>query len=417
MGFFKRKKNTREDHVDVSTLGIVWGGDSLTTPQGQSKNGFQCNPYVRRACDLYGVFVSRPDTLVFDRNRRQIDDPNHPLLKLLANPNPLMGRNEFMSKIGLDLGVYGEAFIFPMKTIKGVVKLYHISPQNVTVQETGDEFAPVKMWMVSRGTAGIMTLEPEDLIHIKLNTSDASTVRGCSPIISSRKSIEMQNAIRDWNISVTRNGGKSSGAIEIPRQLTEHQLNVLKEDVQKNNGGTPNAGKWMILDDGKHAVNLGMTAVEMDYVQGTAISAREVSIAYGIAPEVLGDSQNKTFNNMSEAYKQTIETTAIPLLKIVYDAISGYLLPFNPDVGQIVYDVEQINDFAGDRTEIYAALQGASYLTPNEKRAKLGYEPIADPIADTLLVPMGEMPIGEMGEALNTGNDEQIILGDDADDT
>lgn len=414
MGFFSRskKRDTHEDNVNVSTMGIVWGGDKLTTPQGQSINGFQCNPYVRRACDLYGVFVSLPDTLVFDRKGQQIEDPNHPLIKFLNYPNPLMGRNELMTKIGADLGTFGETFLYPVKTIKGVVRLYHFSPANVTVQETGDEMNPVKMWMISRGANGIMTVAPEDIIHIKLNSTEASTVRGCSPIISSRKSIEMQNAIREWNIAMTKNGAKGSTVIEVPRQLTDQQFERLSGQLQSKHAGASNAGKTMVLDDGKHAVQMGMTAVEMDYVNGTAISAREVSIAYGIAPEVLGDSQNKTYANMGEAYRQTIQTTAVPLLKIVYDALERYLLPFFPDVGEIMYDVEQINDLMGDQVETYTALEGASYLTPNEKREKLGYEPIQDPVADTLLVPMGAIPIGEMGEPLINGDDADILKVD-----
>lgn len=400
MGIMSRlfhKSNSRESGVSAMVLsGLFADGEALTSPHGQAKAGYLNNPYVRRASDLYGAFTARPDTLIFGTDGQQIVRDDHPLMKLLDRPNPSMDRNELMIEIGTNLGIYGEAFVFPLKTASGVRKLFVISPQSVMAEETGDPLDPIKCWRVSRGTAGIMTLEPQDLIHIKLHNPDPASVRGCSPIVSAKKSVEMQNAIRDWNIAMTKNGAKGSVIIEVPRALTDAQFEGMTKQLQSYYGGTTNAGKGMILDDGKKATSLGMTSVEMDYVQGTAISAREVSIAYGIAPEVLGDSQNKTYANMSESYRQTVQTTVIPLLKLIYGALSAYLLPFYPDVSRMTYDIEQVNDLMGDQTEVYTALEQSSFLTINEKREKLGYEPHVSSMADSLLVNMGVMPIDEI---------------------
>lgn len=410
MGLFKRlaKSSTGRGISAKELSDLFQEADTLSTTRGQAKSGYLNNPYVRRASDLYGAFVARPETLIFGTDGQQIDRADHPLLKLIENPNPFMDRNEFFTEIGTNLGIYGEAFVFPIKTISGVKRLHIVSPQLVTVETSGDPFEPIERWTVNRGTAGTMLLGPQDLIHIKLHNPDTTEVRGCSPIVSAKKSVEMQNAIREWNISMTKNGAKGSIIIEVPRALTDSQLEGMSDQLRTAYSGSGNAGKGMILDDGKKATSLGMTSVEMDYVQGTAIAAREVSIAYGISPEVLGDSQNKTYSNMSEAYRQTVQTTVIPLLKIVYGSLSSFLLPFYPDVSKITYDVEQVNDLMGDQTDVYTALEACSYLTPNEKRAKLGYEPHTSRMADSMLVSMGLMPMDEIDD--NRDEDGDGIL-------
>lgn len=172
------------------------------------------------------------------------------------------------------------------------------------------------------------------------------------------------------------------------------------------------------LDDGKTASTLGMTAVEMDFINGIAVGAREISVAYGIGSELLGDSQNKTYSNMVESYKQLVQTTGIPLLQTIYDAIENGILNSEnhpnayPEIEKITYDPEQINDITVDKAALYTAMETATYLTINEKRAKLGYDPIEDATADTPLINAGLMPLADAGMEPII-DDETPYLGND----
>ncbi len=402
--FFKKKSENETPPPDVR-LGLfdsLFSAEDLTTPEGQAREGYRNNPYIRRACDLYGVLAAIPDPIIQDKDGNELKD--HPLSVLLKKrPNPRMSKSQFFKTIGTHLGLHGESFLFPIWTVKGISAIEIADPSDVTVIETGDTWNPVKEYVINRGTAGCMRANPNEIIHIKLYNPTNHGARGMSPLDSAKRSVEMQNAIRDWNISVTKNGAKSSLIINVPRALTTEQKSKMKEQLNAQYGGKSNAGKGMILDDGKTASTIGMTAVEMDFINGIAVGAREISVAYGIGSELLGDSQNKTYSNMVESYKQLVQTTGIPLLQIIYDSLTAGIL-LNEDhknvyskVEKITYDPEQINDITVDKAALYTAMEGATYLTINEKRAKLGYDPLDDPIADTPLINGALIPLSDAG--------------------
>lgn len=407
----RKNDEPRQRWSSVDTFSFMFDTENLTTPQGQAREGYRNNPYVYRACNYWGIFASLPETLIQDAEGNELED--HPLTLLFKRPNPKMSRTEFFKTIGTHLGIYGESFVYPIRTVRGIEELYVMDPIDVSVVETGDPWYPVLEYRFNRGSAGMMVLKPEDIIHIRLYNPDRKGARGMSPLVAAKRSIEMQNSIRDWNISTTRNGAKTSLVIKVPHPLSDQQFDDLENQMREKHSGRNNAGSGMILDDGKDAVSLGMTAVEMDFIQGLIMGAREVSITMGVASEMLGDAQNKTYSNMLEANRQTMETTGKPIVNTIYEALTiGLLLnpvyknPY-PEVAKITYDPEQMNDITVDKEAMYTVMEQATYLTINEKREKLGYDPIEDPMADVPLVNMGLGPLSDVGL------DNEPFIGDE----
>lgn len=415
---FKFKSEPKEEpKLSTVELFSMFQDTDLSTPQGQAREGYRNNPYIRRACDIYGVLASIPEPIIQDKDGTELKD--HPLSILLRKrPNKRMSKTQFFKTIGTHLGLYGETFLYPIWTVKGLDSIEIADPSDVQITETGDTWNPISRYYINRGTAGTMDLDSKEIIHIKLYNPTNHGARGMSPLDSAKRSVEMQNAIRDWNISVTKNGAKSSLIINVPRALTPDQMGKLKKRLDDQYAGKTNAGKGMILDDGKTASTIGMTAVEMDFINGIAVGAREISVAYGIGSELLGDSQNKTYSNMVESYKQLVQTTGIPLLQTIYDAIENGILNSEnhpnayPEIEKITYDPEQINDITVDKAALYTAMETATYLTINEKRAKLGYDPIEDATADTPLINVGLMPLADAGMEPII-DDETPYLGND----
>lgn len=364
----------------------------------QYREGYLINPYVRQACELYAVRLSSIDHVVYNEAGDDITDSDAPFVKLMENPNKDMSRTDMLARIGTYLGIYGEAFIYPHRTAQGYDALYLIDPTMMTeTLNSMDLVNPVASWKCSKFIDGQSVFLPEEIIHIKFADPDMSTVRGLSRMASCGRSVEMMNAIKEWNINTTNNGAKPSIAINIPQRLTSEQRGELKSDLRQGYQGRSNAGNGMILDDGKTVTMMGMTAVEMDYQTGLVNAAKEISIAYGIPPEMMGDSANKTYSNAQEAGRQIVVNTIKPLLNLVYSAIWGFFRdkPIATGIGDYTYDVEQLSDFMGVQTDLYTALQSATYLTANDKRKKLGYDPIEDPLADQLMLTMADVPMSE----------------------
>ena len=370
-----------------------------SSQETQYANGYCKNAYVKRACDIYAVRVSSVDHIVTDQSGNDITDRKEvPFIKLMENPNPGMTRRDFLYSIGLYLAIYGEAFVYPRRIAMGYEGLYLIDPRMLTdIRDTIDFFNPVKYWQCTKNIDGSNQILPEEIIHIKLPDPSMENQRGMSPMRSCAKSIEMQNVIREWNIQVTRNGAKPSVVINSEDYLTEEQMNLLKSDLRSGYQGADNAGNAMLLPKGLTASSLGMTAVEMDYQHGMVMAAREIAISYGIPPEMLADNANKTYSNAQEAAREVVVNTIRPLLDLIYQSLWAFFRdkPIAKGIGEYTYDVEQLTDFMGEQSELYTALQQASFLTINDKREKLGYDRIEDPLADQVMLTMADVPISE----------------------
>lgn len=417
----------RHDPSDPSmqNVGVVilnGGASDWSSQDTQYEQGYKLNAYVARACNLYAVRVSSVDPIAYNEAGDDITGEEHPFLKLMDAPNPYMTRRDLFHAIGLYLGIYGEAYLYPKRGVLGYEGLYVVDPRVIApVSTSNDVLSPVDYYQLSRPVGGATQLIPEEIIHIKLPDPDCTNPKGLSPMVACSRSIEMQNAIREWNIATTRNGAKPSIVIQVEDYLTKEQMDLLKTDLQNQYGGPNNSGKGMILPKGMTASSIGMTAVEMDYQQGMVVAAREIAIAYGIPPEMLADNANKTYSNAQEASREVVVNTIRPLLDLVYDAIWSFFRdkPIAKGISEYTYDVEQLTDFMGVQTELYTALQSASFLTANDKREKLGYDRIEDPLADQLMLTMSDVPMSEYSaDDLDPGrtdpskDDMQALLGD-----
>jgi len=414
--------------VDDVTIGFFGSGDTApdwTSRDTQYRQGYMLNAFVEEACELYAVRISSVDHIIYSESDDDITDQiTNPFIALMDRPNPRMTRAEFMHLIGLYLGIHGEAFVYPHRTSFGYDAMYVIDPKLMSeVTNPIDVANPVEHWYCSKFIDGQNIFLPEELIHIRFPDPDMSKVRGLSRMAACGKNIEMMNAIMDWNIAVTNNGAKPSVAIKVPSRLTSEQRTTLKNEMREGYQGKRNAGNGMILDDGKDVSVLGMSAVDMDYQEGLTNAARQIAIAYGIPPEMMGDSANKTYNNAQEAARQIVVNTVRPLLDLVYSAIWNFFKgqPIAKGIKLYTYDEEQLSDFMGVQTDLYTALQQASFLTANDKRKKLGYDAIDDPLADELMVGIGEIPMSEYsaedvpddpGKKDPKLNDLNVLLGD-----
>ena len=146
--------------------------------------------------------------------------------------------------------------------------------------------------------------------------------------------------------------------------------------------------------DGKTIATAGFNARDMDYSQGVTTSGREIAIALGVPPELVGDSANKTYSNAQEANREFALHTIMPQADRFFGALSTRICPHYPGVAYIGYDRASIDGLKGDEATMLAALESCTYLTVNEKRARLGYEPVPD--GDVILAPMGSAPLSEL---------------------
>ncbi len=104
----------------------------------------------------------------------------------------------------------------------------------------------------------------------------------------------------------------------------------------------------------------------------TQQAAREIALAFGVPPLLLGLPGDNTHANYAEANRAFYRQTVIPLVRRTADSIARWLEPaFGPV--RLEPDLDAVEALAAERESLWRRLQGADFLSDAEKREAVGY--------------------------------------------
>ena len=116
---------------------------------------------------------------------------------------------------------------------------------------------------------------------------------------------------------------------------------------------------------------------DMDFVAAKAAAAREIALAFGVPPMLLGLPGDNTYANYQEANRAFWRLTVLPLAERVAarsrtgSAGSGETVELRPDL-------DQVPALAAERDAQWRRVADADFLTTAEKRALLGLPRLAE---------------------------------------
>jgi phage portal protein BeeE len=112
----------------------------------------------------------------------------------------------------------------------------------------------------------------------------------------------------------------------------------------------------------------------MDFAELKAAAARDIALAFGVPPMLLGLPGDATYANYREANRALWRLTLLPMGAKILAAVSEGLHPWFPDTA-LAIDLDQVPALAEDREKLWSQVTGADFLSPPEKRALLGLPP------------------------------------------
>jgi HK97 family phage portal protein len=140
--------------------------------------------------------------------------------------------------------------------------------------------------------------------------------------------------------------------------------------------GASNAGRPMVLEGGLEWRAMSFAPSDMDFSDLRNAAAREIALAFGVPPMLLGIPGDNTFSNYAQANLSFWRQTILPLVARTSQALTKWLGPqFGVNL-RIGYDVDSVNALADERAGLWEKLNTAAFLTINEKRAAAGYSPL-----------------------------------------
>jgi len=376
----KKHKNNRLYARMMTNTQSGWHSFDYST---LSKIGYENNVIVHRAVTLIARSIAGIPWHLYKGTEQII---NHPLLSLLHKPNPNQGGNVFIESIVSYLLLSGNAYVEAIHPTDGgsIIELHTLRPDRLKIIP-GPYGMPERYEYRVNNTIRTINIDPvtgnSNLLHLKF-FHPLSDWYGLSPLEAALKSIDSHNTVSRHNLSLLENGGRPSGALLVNnkgrQQLTSEQRETLRENLKSMHQGSQNAGEIMVLEGDFEWKEMGFSPKEMDFSSGKNISAREISQVFGVPPMLVGIPGDATFSNYKEARLHLWEDTILPLLNRLTNQFNSWLTPeFDPEL-KIKYNPDDIPSIAAKRELVWDTMKNCHFLTLNEKRAALGYPPLAD---------------------------------------
>ncbi len=382
---FLRRKSAPSSNVLAQLLGFNSASWSNRDYQGFAEEGYLKN-IVAYHC-IRQISQAVADVPYFIEVTEKTLESG-PLVELLQCPNPTQCYQAFLASITMPLLIDGNSYILGNIISKqGKGELISLRPDRVEIK-TSSAGQPTHYEYKINNETFAYPIDPQthhsDILHIK-EPHPTDDLYGLSPMEAAGISIDQHNESSTWNKKLLENSARFPGILTMkdpgigtPR-MTQTQLSDISNKLNTQYTGFQNAGKIPVFNFDMAFQSLGMTPTDMDWLNAKNSTARDICLAFGYPPHLLGMAEGATFNNVGEAKLSFYEETVIPLTKRIHSALSHFLSQQTGQNIQIVAYLDQVSALA-PRREIARKnaredLQ-AGVITINEAREEMGYDPL-----------------------------------------
>jgi HK97 family phage portal protein len=307
---------------------------------------------------------------------------SHPLLALLSAPNREEEGTALFERWYAFLECAGDSYMEAVSASGTVRELYVLRPDRVSVVSDArgwpvgyDYRVDGRLTRIAREPNGFMPVLHLTLFH------PLDDHYGLSPIQAAARAVDVHNAGAAWTKALLDNAARPSGALiykgpDGAPSLTDEQFNRLKRELEDSYQGATNAGRPMVLEGGLDWRAISHSPADLDFAATRDVAAREIALAFGVPPMLLGIPGDNTYANYREANLVFWRQTVLPLVARTAKALTRWLAPRFGSSLRIGYDSDAVDALALEREAVWDRLSNASFLTTNERRAAAGYSPV-----------------------------------------
>lgn len=408
MGFWDRLFGGRKDSAVGALIAMrklgkpVWSERDYASfareAYMQNVIAYRCIRLRAEACSAIPILEYQGDDEITESD----------LLAVLAKPNPWSSGEELVDALISFYSISGNGYLEAVTLDGNLEELYALRPDRMQVI-AGRRGYP-KGYRYKIGSAQYdydQEVSPSELppiMHMR-EFHPLNDWYGLSPVEAAAFSIDVFNAAGGFNKALLDNMASPSGALvfkgsgkDDDQHLSEDAFARLKAELETQFSGPANAGRPMLLDGGLEWQSMGMTPRELEFVGSKREAAREICLAFGVPPMLLGIPGDNTYSNYREANRAFYRSTVIPLMSRTVGAITNWVQPLY-EGARLGFDLDQIEALADERAAKWEAVQGSEFLTTDEKRDAVGYQPYkpgSEP-GSHIIAGAAQMPLEDAG--------------------
>jgi HK97 family phage portal protein len=366
MKWFGRKSG-REGARPVLTSSARGIGEWPQQYEAQVREGYAGNPVAQRAVKIVADGVASAPLAA--------SDP-----ALLALVNARSQGQELGATVAAQLLLHGNAFVQLLGDGNGgVAELFALRPERVQIRTDAGGWPIAYDYRVGGSVTRIAAEDASgrpQVVHLKTwHPGDDHYGLGCLGAASG--AVAIHNAATRWNKALLDNAARPSGALVYEpgdgSALAPAQFERLKAEMEAGFAGAANAGRPMLLEGGLKWQAMSLTPADMDFVGLKAAAAREIALAFGVPPMLIGLPGDNSYANYREANRAVWRLTILPLADKILTELAQGLSGWFADA-RLWVEVDKVSAMAEDRERLWRSVSAADFLTTPEKRAMLGLE-------------------------------------------
>ncbi|MEA3042327.1 MAG: hypothetical protein QOH47_165 [Sphingomonadales bacterium] len=284
-----------------------------------------------------------------------------------------------LETVATQLLLHGNAFVQLLPDADGLpAELFALRPERVGVEADASGWPAAYLYKVGEAKSRIPAkdgLGRPAMVHLKAaHPLDDHYGLGC--LGAAAGAVAVHNAAAKWNKALLDNAARPSGALIYDSgdgaALSGAQFERLRAEMEAQFSGSDNAGRPLLLEGGLKWQAMSLTPADMDFVGLKAAAAREIALAFGVPPMLLGLPGDATYANYREANRALWRLTVLPMAARILRGIGDALASWWPGLGLAV-DMDRISALAEERERLWRQVSAADFLSDEEKREMLGF--------------------------------------------
>lgn len=343
---------------------------------------------------------------------------DHDLFDLLdTEPNPEMTSFTFRKTLQAHALLWGN-FYAEIQRDKGnrIVAIWPRNPSrtkprraSAKVLVAGEVVQPGELFYATTEGASDVDFDPEgkhdagierlisakDMLHVPGLSLDGRL--GQDVIWLSRQAVGLALATEKFGAKFFGNGARPGGVITYPGTLTQEQREALKRSWTEAQGGE-NAHRTALLDNGMTFTATAVTPNEGQFLETRKFQRVEICSVFGVPPHMIGDTDKTNRANTEQVGLEFVNFCLWPWLKSWQQELKRKLFPRvgrNSNRYFAMFDTAPLTmPDAASRMAFNNAGKQWGWLSTNDVRQREHLNPLDDPDADALWMPLNMQKLG-----------------------
>lgn len=307
----------------------------------------------------------------------------------VTKPDVDTTKEAFYGSAIVSLLLDGNIFIRVFRNRRGeIVDMKVLNPLDVDIKRNGQGRVIFNVKGESRG------LTQEDIVFIP-DVVKPGSLRGISRVEALKENFGLAAALEKYAARFFGSGTQTSGVLEVPGNLTAEQAKSMQEAFDSRHRGWARAHKTAIITGGAQYKPTNVPNDQAQFLDSRRMAVEDVARAFNIPPHLLGLPGTNTYASVEQNNIAFVTHTLRPIAQKIEGAMTALL---SQETGKEAAFVKFSLDGllradVNSRTEAYARGLQSGYYKINDIRRFEDLEPIDDPSAETVRVPLANVNV------------------------